>query len=231
MQNRREDQSPTYVVLIGDVVESRELPDRAQAQDRLRSAIDGYNEGHAGMLAAPLKLTGGDEMKTILQDPAGVVDLMRRLSEELHPISLAWGVGRGPIETSWSDDVGELDGPCFHRARQAVEEASAAGVWARARGFSEVDDQVLSALFRLVGTLRSAWTETQWRYVRSVRDRSQRETAHRFGVTEGAVSGSLKRARFHEIAEGEAAIQGLLAAYHPGRTAPLRTPTERRSGS
>lgn len=228
MSTRSEIQTSSYVVLIGDVVESRELPDRAQAQERLRAAIDTYNDRHGSALAAPLKLTGGDEMKTILQDPAAAVDVIGPLSEELHPISLAWGMGRGPIETAWTEDVGALDGPCFHRARRAVEGASQAGVWAQARGFSEVDDQVLSALLRLIGRMRDAWTETQRKYIRSVRDRNQRETAHAFGVTEGAVSGSLRRARFHDIEAGEAALRRLLAAYRPAEPGPRTFPEESR---
>lgn len=215
------DPSP-YVVVIGDVVESRELTDRASAQDELRSVIDVFNRERDDALAAPLKLTGGDEMKTLLEDPVLAVDVIVQVTEAAHPIALAWGIGRGPLATSWVPDVGELDGPCFHRARRAIEAASADKAWARASGFSEVDDVVVSALFRLLGSIRSSWTDKQRTYVRSVRRKSQRATAKELGVTEGAISHSLRSARFHDVEEGEEALRRLLASYRRGRPRPDR---------
>lgn len=212
------DQDPqrAYVVVIGDIVGSRQLPDRAVAQDHLREAVAAFNAQSEHELAAPLEVTGGDEIKTILEDPVVCVDVIIQLSEALHPMAMAWGVGRGPITTSWVADVGNLDGPCFHRARQASEEASNDGIWARAYGFSPLDDRVLGALFRLTGAIRSTWTEKQMAYVRSARVQSQKATAVELGVTESAVSQSLQRARFGDVEEAEATLRELLALYRPG---------------
>lgn len=211
-----EEPNSIFVVVIGDIVGSRQLPDRAAAQDRLREAVAAFNAKSEGELAAPLDVTGGDEIKTILDDPVVCVDVITHLSEALHPMAMAWGVGRGPITTSWVPDVGNLDGPCFHRARQASEEASKDGIWARAYGFSPLDDRVLGALFRLMGAIRSTWTDKQMAYVRSARVQSQKATATEFGVTEGAVSQSLQRARFADLEEAEATLRELLALYRPG---------------
>lgn len=215
-----------FVVLIGDIVGSRELSDRASAQDRLREAVTAFNQQAGPTLAAPLEVTGGDEMKTILENPVVAVDVITRLSEALYPMTLAWGIGRGPIETSWVPDVGNLDGPCFHRARRANEEASKEGVWAKAYGFSPLDDRLLTALLRLVGAIRASWTEKQLAYIRSVREKSQKATASDFGVTQGAVSQSLQSARFSDVQEGEAALRDLLAAYRPGAVRSRRTLSE-----
>lgn len=141
-------------------------------------------------------------------------------------MTLAWGMGRGPIETAWVPDVGNLDGPCFHRARRANEEASKDGVWAKAYGFSPLDDRLLTALLRLAGALRASWTTKQVAYIRSVREKSQKATAGDFGVTEGAVSQSLQSARFSDVQEGEGALRDLLAAYRPGAERSRRAPSE-----
>lgn len=211
-----------FVVIIGDIVGSRQLPDRAVAQDRLREAVAAFNAKSEYDLAASLEVTGGDEIKTILDDPVVCVDLITGLSEALHPMEMAWGVGRGPITTSWVPDVGNLDGPCFHRARQASEEASKDGIWARAYGFSPLDDRILGTLFRLTGAIRSVWTEKQMAYIRSARVQSQKATAAEFDVTEGAVSQSLQRARFADVEEAEATLRELLARYRPGAERPDR---------
>ena len=223
MTSAAESSAHISIVVIGDLVASRELPDRAGAQERLREAVFSFNERYESRMSAPLELTGGDEMKTIAQDPALAIDVISELSEQLHPWELAGGVGRGPLESSWADRVGALDGPCFHRAREAVQNASEERVWAAARGFSDLDDHVLTSLFRLTGALRESWTARQWDYVRSVRTKTQKETAEAFGVTAGAVSQSLTRARFRDVMAAEDAIRRLLEAYQSG--APHRPPT------
>ena len=205
--------SEDFVVIIGDIVGSRELPDRAVAQDTLRAAVADFNRWEGNGLEAPLKPTGGDEVKAITRDPAAAIDVITRISDALHPIVLAWGIGRGPLVTSWVPDVGDLDGPCFHRARQAVERASTASIWAEVSGFSAVDDSVVNALLRLVGVIRNSWSDRQIQYIRSVRTRSQRETAEAFEVTESAVSQSLQSARFHDVENAEGALRQVLGTY------------------
>lgn len=212
----------TYVAVIGAVVGSRQIQDRASFQDEIEEAVDALNRRAADLLAAPLRLTGGDEMKTVLEDPAAAVDVASRISDALYPASLAWGVGRGPITTPWASDVGRLDGPCFHRARRAVEEASEEEVWGKVYGFSPLDDTVMTALLRLLGALRGTWTEHQILSVRAVRDQSQKEAARELGLTESGISKSLRRAQFHDVEEGERALRALLASYRPGAEKPNR---------
>lgn len=213
MDNVSDPPSTQFIVLIGDIVKSREMPDRADAQDRVRAVVEAFNDRAPDALAAPLQLTGGDEMKAILTDPAPAVDMITWLSEAVFPIGLAWGIGRGPIETSWVPDVGALDGPCFHRARRAVEASSREETWATVHGFSERDDRVLSVLFGLMGAIRDSWTEKQLAYVRCVREKSQKATAEEFDVSESAVSQSLRRARYHDVVKGEAVLRDLLGSY------------------
>lgn len=215
----------SHVVVIGDIVESRALDDRAGVQRRLLEAVGAFNDAEGERLAAPLKPTTGDEVQAVLADPAAAVDLVAGLSDALRPAELAWGLGRGGVTTDWSDDVSALDGPCFHRARAAVEEAAREGVWLRARGFSPADDRALSALFRLLGVLRHGWTDTQFAYVRALRDRTQREVAEMFGRDETTVSRTLARSHLHDVLEGEEAARALLAGYREAAGAAARART------
>lgn len=204
-----------YIALIGDIVGSRKLADRASVQEQVKRIIGRVNEREEGGLQAPLKLTGGDEVKTLFTDPVVAVNVIPHVSEALHPISLVWGLGRGSLNTPWDEDVGSMDGPCFHRARRAIEEASQEGVWGKVYGFSPRDDRVLSGFLRLMGSIRASWTEKQIRYIRAVRDknRTQEEIARDFGVGPSAVSMALQRAHFRDIEEGEEILRDILATY------------------
>ncbi|MGH7482063.1 MAG: SatD family protein [Longimicrobiales bacterium] len=199
-----------FYAMIGDVVGSRELEDRAAVQRRLRDAVQALNGAVAASLAAPLKLTAGDELQALLTDPAAAVDIAVGIADALHPASVVWGLGRGELATELVSDVALLDGPCFHRARSAVEAAAARGAWLRQEGLEAPHGETLTALFDLAWAIRSSWTPTQLRYVRGARDSLQQEVAARFGVSKQAVSKSLDAARFSSVREGEDAARALL---------------------
>src|SRR5210317_951567 len=113
----------SYFVLIGDLVASRELDDRAEVQARFKGAVADLNRTMGDQLAAPLKLTAGDEVQGLTQSPEVFVEILTHTSEVLAPVEISWGIGFGELATALADDVATLDGPCFHRAREAVEAA------------------------------------------------------------------------------------------------------------
>jgi hypothetical protein len=201
---------PVHFALIGDIVSSRDLPDRAGVQRRLQAELRRLNDELGPALTAPLKLTAGDEVQGLLGPPERVVDILLAVAEGLHPARLVWGLGRGTLDTDLSDDVSVLDGPCLHRARDAVEAAKSGGRWLVTRGLPEPHGRVLEALMDLLAAIRSGWTETRARYVREARGRQQQEVAARLGVSKQAVHQALAAAHFAPVLEAEAAARDLL---------------------
>lgn len=201
---------PNHFALIGDVVGSRDLPDRAALQRRLQDSVRGLSQELGESFTAPLKLTAGDEVQALLARPHALVDIMVHLADEIHPVRMVWGLGRGPLDTDPADDVSVLDGPCLHRARDAVDRGKAEGRWLVVHGVEEPHEQVLEALMSLLAAIREGWTETRFRYVREARKRRQQEVAERLGVSKQAVHKALQAARFAETVEGEAAVRDLL---------------------
>ena len=199
-----------YFALIGDLVGSRAIEDRSGVQRALLATLEDLNRDLGESVAAPLRVTAGDGVQGLLGSPGAIVDIVVGLEEALHPVSITWGVGRGPLATDLHDDVALLDGPCFHRARQALEAARHDSVWLRAEGLGEPHDIVLGSMFGLMGAVRSRWTDVQARYVREVRGSLQREVAERLGVSEPAVSKGLSAARFAAVKEAERAARALL---------------------
>lgn len=200
-----------FFALIGDIVGSRALENRAAVQRRLRELLEEQNEALGpDVLPAPLKLTAGDEVQALLGDGAAAVRIVVGLADRLHPVRITWGLGRGALTTDLEPDVSVLDGPCFHRARAALEKAVRDDAWLRVEGIVQPHERVLNALFRLMGAIRSRWTEVQAQYVRAVRGRLQKDVAREFGVSEPAVSKALTAAQFGTLEEGEEAVERLL---------------------
>jgi hypothetical protein len=203
-----------YYALIGDIVGSRDLPDRAAVQRNLERLLRSLNEELQGSdepgLATPIKLTAGDEVQVLLSAPARAVDLVVRIADGLHPATIAWGLGAGPLTTDVGEDVAVLDGPCFHHARDAVEAASEGDEWLRTRGFPTPHGESISALFRLMGVIRARWKPAQMRYIRDARTHLQKDVAALHDVDESTVSKALQAARFRDVEQGEAAARDLL---------------------
>lgn len=205
-----------FLALIGDVEGSRLVERRARLQRDLERATERANDALGPALAAPLALTAGDEIQGLFRDPTAVVDAVVEVADAVFPARLIHGLGLGPLETDLGPDPALLDGPCFHLAREALLEARGEGSWLVARGLQEPGDVVVSALFRLLGELRSRWTGIQAEHVRHARGRSQKEVAERLGKAESTLSESLKAAGFQAVLEGERALRVALKKFVSG---------------
>lgn len=201
-----------YLALIGDVRRSRSKTERGPLQRRLRATLDELNDAYLGDgLVARLTLRRGDEVQGLLDRPPIVVDLLRAVAEALHPTELRWGMGWGGITTDLSEDPELVDGPAFHLARGALDEAAQQKTWAVCRGLGS-GDAVVNGYWALLHAVRSRWSPTQLRYVTAARGaQHQKEVAHRYAVTEAAVSKSLSAARFSAVLSGEAGLRAALS--------------------
>lgn len=224
MQRRRPlTSSPMdYAAFTGDLVDSRNLPDRARIQTDLGAVLDSLNARRRDHLTVPLRMTAGDEIQGLTRAPEVLVDVMVGIADALFPVRVAWGLGFGPLATELVDDVALLDGPCFHRAREAVEEAQRSSRWLRVVGTDRASGSAVAALMNLVGALRSDWTPRQAQVVREARGRLQIEVADALGVHASTISRTLAAAHYEAVLEGEDAARELLRTLplDPGPTHP-----------
>ncbi|MBS4021208.1 MAG: hypothetical protein KGZ79_02125 [Dethiobacter sp.] len=114
-----------YGVVIFDLVGSRRSDKRNELQLRLNNNIIKFNGRYKEMLAAPAGVTLGDEWQVITHKPAKIYDIVEAFQRMFwnDDIELYAGMGIGPLSTSLDNDLRNMDGPCFHHARQAVESA------------------------------------------------------------------------------------------------------------
>jgi len=218
------ERSPRYTALIGDLVRSREHPERDRLQRELRAVLQGLNAGLGEGLVRPFTVTAGDEFQVLAARAEPLVAALVTITERLFAlgpeVQLAVGVGHGTVDTAIdpAPPPGEtspalLDGPCFHRARAALEDAARHRAWVRWRGFEPPADRVLDGLFDLMQAVRSGWTANQGATVQAMRRLGvQKLVAEELGgVRPSVVSESLKAARYEAVRAGEEAARALLA--------------------
>jgi hypothetical protein len=220
-----------YIALTGDIVASRASSDdvRTKVQTELTSLLRRLNERlGSSRTVAPLVQTAGDELQGLFRAPDTAIDVLREISDHMYGAHLgfeggggqllkkvAFGVGNGALSTTADTpyeerNVGRLDGPCFHNARDALETSKKERLWVTFRGFGPVADQVLGSLFELMGAIRSGWTPLQSLHTVLMRQREwQKQVAQELRVNPSVISESLKAANYEAIVRGEEAAKQL----------------------
>ncbi|MBP2435518.1 DNA-binding protein [Microbacterium amylolyticum] len=137
--------------------------------------------GEATVLAP--ERAAGDEIQMVVSSGQAAAAIVLELTRHEE-----WsvGVGVGTVETPLPDSVRAARGPAFVNARDAVERAkrTATHVAVTAEGPDHAE-----AVLRLLVEFRMRRTPEGWEVHDLLRDGlTQRESAERLGITEGAVS-------------------------------------------
>ncbi len=208
--------------LIGDLLGSRSIDRRTEAQDALERELEALDQRLGDGLAARFVLTLGDEFQGLLRAPELVLPCLIHLETHLPALPIRFGVGWGRLATQLRARAIGMDGPCFHHARAALERAKREQRWIVVAGFGADLDATLNAVLRLLGELRMRWTDTQAETVALMRRLgTQKAVAAARGVAPSTISEALSAALFDPTAEVERALAGLLrsAPEGPGSTA------------
>lgn len=201
-----------YIAIIGDIVGSRESEGRGPLQDRLQAAISEANAIAREGLASSFILTLGDEFQGLLNSADPVRWVLARFRADLHPAEVRFGIGIGPLDTPLEPQALGMDGPCFHRARDAVKRAAARKTFVEVSVPDESDEPGLFDIYAvLYAAIRHRWTKRQRRVVDlTMAGLEGKEVATRLAITPSAVSQHLRAAGEHAIMEATLTWQAAL---------------------
>ena len=110
-----------HLVMIADVIGSRQLANRGQVQTLLEAELRTLHEDSTG-LASPYTITLGDEFQAVFSGADRIFPDLLAILRALHPVGLRFALGIGPITTRINPEqaIG-MDGPAFYRARDLLE--------------------------------------------------------------------------------------------------------------
>jgi hypothetical protein len=206
---------PIYVAVIGDVVRSRVLTRgvRSSVQRSLERILEKINIRYRSSLAAKFLVTIGDEFQGLLLEPSVLPALIRDLESALPDVELRLGIGRGQLYTDLKEYAIGTDGPAWHAARTAIEDAKTnrrlGGVFI---GFGSLADATLNGFARVLYHLRARLTVKQRALLEQLLDvGTQAEIAASKGVSRQAISKQVKASGGEAYREAENAWRMNLA--------------------
>ena len=213
--------SPIYIALVADVVASRGLPAavRSRLQRRLLSAMPDFNRRWRKALAARFAVTLGDEFQCLLTSPAPIWEIAHVVRATLAEVDWVIACGRGSLTTPLTAGrtAPELDGPCFHEARSALETAKRNHRLFAFGGFGAATT-TLNAFAGYYSALHWSWTPRQRRAAKLLRCGDPSSVAAALKVSQSAVSHLARRMAWPLVTTADTIFQTMLT--HPQSPGP-----------
>ena len=209
-----------YVAVLADAIGSRALPPQARArlQAQLHTGLRDLNKRRAWRpaIAAGFAIARGDELEGLLRDASLVWEIAHWLRHTFAEVDWIIACARGPISTALAATALEVDGPCFHAARAALEEAKAQRQIFTFRGFPPVVD----ALAAYYSALYWSWTPRQRRQASEFRLHDaalEIASRPRLKVHPTAISHMKRRMAWPLVAAGDMMFRAAIAPIMEGR--------------
>lgn len=202
-----------YIVIIGDIINSRELEQRSEVQEKLKQALHDINEKYNTDIAARFMITLGDEFQGLLHNGNNTMKLIEELRSIMYPVRLRFGIGIGGVSTNIHQvETREIDGPCYYNARKAIdylkknenryhndEADTRIEIESDSLGVSNLMNTVLS----LMSVIERNWTERQRTiiYDYAMYQDGQEKCAARLEIAQSSVQRGLTNGNYYAYAQ------------------------------
>jgi hypothetical protein len=195
------------VVILGDVVRSRQIRARKKFESRLAAAVQEAAQQYSDAFDLPLKTWKGlDEIAAVLKKPAVLYPIINGIQNAIAPERMRFVMVRDAVDIVPANrDVTQADGPAFHRAAALMTTLKAKGLLFEAETGDAVQDKALNSQMNLLLLLKQDWTEKQRQiYNNYLKTGRQEEVARQLKVTQQSVSKTLKAIHAFQVQQLEA---------------------------
>ena len=193
-----------YIALIGDIIESKKIQDRAQVQQQLLRLMKELNWQYQDYLISPFTVTTGDEFQALFSPNSYMFQIIDQLSVAFSPYEIRFGIGVGEMVTEINKEqsIGS-DGPAYWLAREAINHIHDKNDY----GINHIsvflaDEEVtwtVNAMLAACSFIQSKWTEVQYDVLKQLLTEniydetfSHKEIARSLGITPSAFNKRIK---------------------------------------
>jgi len=189
-------------VLLGDIVSSKKIKDRAQFQEKLIRACNFINKHHKNEIIAKMKIIkGSDEIGCLLKNLAPLYNIIKEIGEILYPVKIRFVLVKGIIDTGFlTNDISRMDGPAFHRASELMNDLKKEKLILNISTSNNLGDALISNNINLIYLVKGRWSPTKREIIEAYeRWGDQRKVASKLKITQQTVSYHLKSSNWKQI--------------------------------
>ena len=193
-----------YIALIGDIIESKKIQDRAQVQQHLLRLMKELNWQYRDYLISPFTVTTGDEFQALFSPNSYMFQIIDQLSVAFSPYEIRFGIGVGEMVTEINKEqsIGS-DGPAYWLAREAINHIHDKNDY----GINHISvflaneevNWTVNAMLAACSFIQSKWTEVQYDVLKQLLTEniydetfSHKEIARSLGITPSAFNKRIK---------------------------------------
>jgi hypothetical protein len=217
-----------YLVLIGDLVASRDSTNRKTLQQQLKAVLMHLNERSAGPVS-PYTLTLGDEFQAVFKTAEPVFDDMVQILAALHPVRVRFSLGLGEITTELNRDQAlGMDGPAFYRARDGIDRLKDSGDLFRLEGLPDTWAALADGSLRLLSKAMQKWEANRLAILHDLlTGLPVKRIAGDLAVTEQAVYKNISSGGLEAVIQVMSALTGILNNCLAGKPGTDQTLTDK----
>jgi len=189
-----------YLVLIGDIVSSKQISQREQTQKILSSELQRLNAGNSHIIS-PYTITLGDEFQVVFSRADGVFNDAMEILSALHPVKVRFSFGVGQILTQLNREqaIG-MDGPAFHNARNGIEKLKNSDTLFTVEGLETPHSRLFQESLSLVSYTCKNWNQNRFRtFTSMVHKKEIQKIAGELHISDKAVYKTISEGNLHNI--------------------------------
>lgn len=211
-----------YIVIIGDIINSREVKQRGEVQEKLKQVLHAINKKYNSDIAAKFMITLGDEFQGLLHNGENTMKIIEDIRSIMYPVRIRFGIGIGGVSTSISQmETREIDGPCYYNARNAIDYLKKNEKRYQSNDADtriEIEDDVsnisslMNTVFSLMSVIEQNWTERQRTiiYDYAFHQDGQEKCAARLEIAQSSVQRGLVNGNYYAYAQALSTINNIL---------------------
>ncbi|MCH8550931.1 MAG: SatD family protein [Natronospirillum sp.] len=152
-----------YLVVIGDLISSRDAADRGELQRRLAQCLLTLNKPAPEGLASPYTITLGDEFQAVRTRSDRLWFELMHIQKALLPARVRFSLGLGEIATPINREQAlGMDGKAFYHARDGMERLKGQARTLAITGLADADQRWADALLQVIGSMSAKWRANRY---------------------------------------------------------------------
>lgn len=208
-----------YLVVITDVVNSREIANRTIFKRLLNKAIFRLNHMYKLAFVAPIKIQKGlDELAMVIKPSHQKIlyVIINDLNNAIAPINMRYAVVSGKIDVGLTQhDVSNMDGDAFHKAAEGITilKENELTIYSKTGNINfDINFQNQANLLQI---LKNKWTIKQREtYTLYKQLSNQHSVAKKMKVSQQTISKVLHSIQAQQIIQIEQRFENWLTNYH-----------------
>jgi hypothetical protein len=202
-----------FFAVTGDIIESRQIRRRSSFQDKLFLICEEANKKFGQFISIGFSITIGDEIQGLLKAKSPVFDIVDYFEQEIYPEKMRFGVGEGKVSTAFEKTTSRMDGECFLKSRQALQEAEKENRMFKIILRNKSLESALDIVLLWVEKNKEDWTDLNYRrFFLYKKLGSIEKVAKKEGVTKQSMGKSLKRSKYDLVLKSEEVLNRVLSA-------------------